>query len=207
MRSNLSSIRQKGFSLNESLTTSRIAGSVLRSNQAGYTMLELLTTVAISAILLSVATPSMNSLIRDNRIVSETNEFVATINIARAEALTNVLQVTVCKSRDQVSCDGSASWHDGWIVFIDNDENEQRDLTGATETLLLVHEELGGSNTLQSANFSNWIAFRPNGLAIGNIANTGTFSLCNAAGATYGRDINISRIGSTSIENADGACP
>ncbi len=197
---------QKGHTLIESLTTCRIAGWMPRS-QDGYSMVELLTTVAVAAVLLSVSVPSMTSLVRGNRIVSETNEFIATINLARAEALNNVLQVTVCKSRNQVSCDGSAAWHDGWIVFVDNDENEQRDLTGATETLLLVHEELGGSNTLQSAAFSNWIAFRPNGLAIGNVANAGMFSLCNDAGATYGRDISISRIGSTAIENADGACP
>ncbi len=196
---------QKGHTLIESLTTCRIAGWMPRS-QDGYSMVELLTTVAVAAVLLSVSVPSMTSLVRSNRIVSDTNEFVATINLARAEALTNVLQVTVCKSRNQVSCDASASWHDGWIVFVDNDENEQRDLTGATETLLLVHEELGGSNTLQSVAFSNWIAFRPNGLAIGNAANAGMFSLCNAAGATYGRDISVSRIGSTSVENADGDC-
>ncbi len=201
-------MKQAGSTLNESPTTSRIAGSVPRSNQTGYTMLELLTTVAVAALLLSLGVPSLNSLVRSNRIVSDTNEFIATINMARAEALNNVLQVTVCKSRNQVSCDASASWHDGWIVFVDNDEDEQRDTAAPVETLLLVHEDLEGSNTLRSAAFSNWIAFRPNGLAIGNAANAGVFSLCNDAGATYGRDISISRIGSTSIdENADGSCP
>ncbi len=176
--------------------------------QKGFTLLELLTSVTVLAIVVTVGVPSMTSLIRGNRIVSDTNDFVASINTARAEALNNVVQVTVCKSRDQATCDDAASWHDGWIVFVDNDEDENRDLGGTPETLISVHEALEGSNTLQSAAFANWIAYRPNGLVIGSAANTGTFSLCNQQGATYGRDISISRIGATSVDdNAEGACP
>ncbi len=177
------------------------------SKQDGFTLLELLTAVAVLVILVSVGLPSMTALVRSNRTVSDTNDFVATINAARSEALKNVVQVTVCKSRNQASCDNTASWHDGWIVFVDNDEDEVRDLGGTPESLLRVHGAFEGSNTLQSVAFTNWIAFRPNGLAIGSGANAGTFSLCNDAGATYGRDISISRIGATSVdENGDESC-
>ena len=178
------------------------------SKQNGFTLLDTLTTVTILVLVVTVGMPSMTSLIRGNRIVSDTNSFVASINTARAEAVKSVVQVTMCKSRDQTNCDDTASWHDGWIVFVDIDEDESRDLTVTPEALIGVHEALEGSNTLRSAAFANWIAFRPNGLAIGSASNAGTFSLCNEAGASYGRDIGVSRIGSTLVrDNADGACP
>ncbi len=179
-----------------------------RNYQGGFSLAELLMTVGISAMILSFGMPSLTSLVRNNRVVAYTNDFISTVHMARTEALNNVIQVTVCKSLDQASCDNAASWHDGWIVFVDNDEDEIRDLAGTPETLIGAHKALEGSNTLQSAAFANWIAFRPNGLAIGSAGNAGTFSLCNAAGANYGRDISISRTGSPLAgENAVGACP
>ena len=178
------------------------------SKQNGFTLLDALTTVTVLVLVVSMGIPSMTSLIRGNRIVSDTNSFVASIHTARAEAVKNVVQVTMCKSRDQANCDDTASWHDGWIVFIDNDEDESRDLNVTPETLIVVHDELQGSNTLGSAAFADWIAFRPNGLAIGSAANVGTFNLCNDAGASYGRDISVSRIGSTVVsDSTDGSCP
>ncbi len=170
--------------------------------------MELLKTVGIIGIVLSFGVPSMTPLVQGNRSVTYANDFISTMHLARAEALNNVLQVTVCKSRDQASCDDTASWQDGWIVFIDNDEDEVRNLGGTPEILIRAHQALEGSFTLQSAAFANWIAFRPNGLAIGSAGNAGTFSLCNEAGARYGRDVSISRTGSPLVgENADGACP
>ena len=178
------------------------------SKQNGFTLLELLVTVGVIAIVVSIGVPSMASLIRGNRVVADANDFISTVHTARAVALNNVVQVTVCKSLDQASCSNAASWHDGWIIFIDNDEDEIRNLGGTPEPLIHAHKSLQRSNTLQSTAFANWIAFRPNGLAIGSAGNAGTFSLCNEAGAGYGRDISISRTGSSSIgENADGACP
>ena len=150
----------------------------------------------------------MTSMVRSNQIVAYTNDFISTVQTARAEALNSVNQVTVCKSLDQVSCDITASWNDGWIVFVDNDEDEIRNLAGTPETLIHAHQSLDGSYTLQSAAFADWIAFRPNGLALGSAGNAGTFSLCSAAGPHYGRNISISRTGSPLVgENAAGACP
>ena len=181
---------------------------VQMSKQSGFTLLELLTSIAVVSLVMTMGVPSMTSVIRANRVVAETNDFIGTMRTARAEALNNVVQVTVCKSLDQATCDDTASWHDGWIVFVDNDEDEIRDMGGTPETLIRVHEALEGSNTLQSAAFANWIAFRPNGLAIGSAGNAGTFSLCNEAGPYYGRDISMSRTGGSSVaDNADGSCP
>jgi type IV fimbrial biogenesis protein FimT len=176
------------------------------SKQRGFTLLELMTTISVVALLVSIGLPSMTSVVRSNRIVADTNELVATIYMARSEAMNDVVQVTICKSSDQVNCDNGASWQDGWIVFADTDEDEVRDLLGTPETLIYAHEKLSGSNTLQSASFGNWIAFRPNGMAIGSTANAGVFSLCHS-GSSYGRDISVNRTGSPSVAQAgEGSC-
>ena len=179
-----------------------------RSHERGFTLMELLKVVGIMAIVLSFGVPSMASLIRSNQIVGYTNDFISTVQTARAEALNNVVQVTVCKSFDQATCDTAASWNDGWIAFIDDDEDEIRDLAGTPEALIHAHQALADSYTLQSAAFADWIAFRPNGVTLGSVGNAGTFSLCSDEGANYGRDISITRTGSPLVgENAVGACP
>jgi len=166
--------------------------------------MELLTTITVGSLLASIAVPSMTSVIRGNQVVAYTNDLVASVYAARGEAMNEVVQVAVCKSSNQAACDNTVSWEDGWIVFIDNDADSVRDVG---ETLVYAHESLKGAYTLQSAAFDNWIAFRPNGLAIGSTANAGTFSLCHETGS-YGRDISISRTGSPSVdENAEGSCP
>lgn len=177
------------------------------SKQNGFTLLELVTTVAVAAIVMSMGVPSMVSLVRGNQTVANTNDLVATVRAARNEAVSSVEQVTVCTSSDQATCNNSGSWTDGWIAFVDTNQNMTRELGGTPEVLIVAHDELGGSNSLSSAAFDNWIAFRPTGLAIGSTANTGTFNLCNEAGAAYGRDINITRTGSSSIaESGEGSC-
>lgn len=179
-----------------------------KHRQRGFTLMELLKTIGIISIVLSFGVPSMASLVRSNQVVTYTNDFISTVQSARAEALNGVAQVTVCKSLDQASCSNGASWTDGWIVFVDNNEDEIRNLGGAPETLISARAALEGSYTLQSAAFADWIAFRPNGLAIGSAGNAGTFVLCSTAANSHGRDISISRTGTPIAgDNAPGACP
>lgn len=179
-----------------------------RNRQRGLTLMELLKTMGIVSIVLSFGVPSMTSLVRGNQVVTYVNEIVSTVHAARTQAVYSVVQITVCKSVDQLSCSNAASWNDGWIAFADANENEIRNVDGVPEALIYAHPALDRTFTLQSEAFDDWIAFRPNGRTIGSVANTGTFSLCSDSGTRYGRDINISRTGSPLAgESADGACP
>ena len=177
------------------------------NRQRGFTLIELLKTLGIVALVLSFGVPSMSSLLQGNQIVTYTNDLIGAVRTARSEAMNNVRQVTVCKSVDQASCNNAASWADGWIVFVDNNADGVRDLGGTPETLISARRALSGAYTLQSDAFADWIAFRPNGLAIGSVGNAGTFSLCSQESLHAGRDISISRTGSPMAgENAPGAC-
>jgi type IV fimbrial biogenesis protein FimT len=83
---------------------------------AGLTLVELMVTVSISAILLTLAVPSFEETMRNNRLTTQSNDLVTSFNLARAEAIKRRATVSVCASSDQASCGPSASWQNGWIV-------------------------------------------------------------------------------------------
>jgi type IV fimbrial biogenesis protein FimT len=100
--------------------------------QSGFTLIELMTTVVIVAILLGIGLPSFQGVMRSNRIATTTNEMVASLSLARNEAIKNAHGAGVCASTAGTACDG-ASWGDGWLVWSDLDADGA---LGADETVL-----------------------------------------------------------------------
>lgn len=86
----------------------------------GFTLLELIITIALAAILLGLAVPSMHTFIQNNRISGQTNELVAALNLARSEAIKRGRGAWVCASADpdaeNPACSGNDDWDDGWLV-------------------------------------------------------------------------------------------
>ena len=86
----------------------------------GFTIIELLVTVAVAAILLTVVVPSFVSVTQSTRASAEANLLVGDLYLARSEAIKRGQSVTVCSSSDGLSCNGNpAVWSNGWIVFPD----------------------------------------------------------------------------------------
>ncbi len=97
-----------------------------RSNNrksTGFTLIEMIVTIAIVGIFASIALPNFSQLIRNNRIPTTTNEFISTLVLARSEALKRSRDVSVCSSNDQTTCNGGTDFSDGWIVYADCDGN------------------------------------------------------------------------------------
>jgi type IV fimbrial biogenesis protein FimT len=135
------------------------------SNEAaspGFTLVELLTALAILAILLAVGVPSLLGLIQENRMRNTVNSLTLDFTYARSESIKRVSPVVVCKSPNGLSClsDPTISWAGGWIVFVDADRNN--DLSTG-EVILLVRDKLKGDLRISTSNFQNYIAFRPDG--------------------------------------------
>lgn len=84
-------------------------------------MVELMITIAIVAILLAVAFPSFQGSLRSNRLATASNELMASLSLARSEAIRNPAGAAICTSLDGAICGGD--WNDGWIVWIDEDDD------------------------------------------------------------------------------------
>lgn len=87
-------------------------------------MLELMITLAVVAILLTIAVPSFRTLLQNNRLTAQANEFQTALQFARSESLKRAQPVTVCAS-DTLSADDAdlecgADWTLGWVAVVDN---------------------------------------------------------------------------------------
>jgi prepilin-type N-terminal cleavage/methylation domain-containing protein len=93
---------------------------------AGFTVLELMITIAVLGILLGIGVPSFNNIVRQNRIASQTNELLAAAAMARSEAVKRGTEVVLCPvdPDDPDMCSGEANWNDGWMIFADEEGDE-----------------------------------------------------------------------------------
>ncbi|MEZ5581873.1 MAG: GspH/FimT family pseudopilin [Candidatus Competibacteraceae bacterium] len=137
-------------------------GVAMLKQSAGFTLIELIVTFVVAALVVTIAVPSFQSIIRANRLTANANSFVTTIQFARSEAVKRSTRVTLCKSADGATCTTSGGWQQGAIVFVDDvTENATVD---AGETVLRVVDDLdGGLSLLGNANVSNYISFLGSG--------------------------------------------
>ena len=93
-------------------------------HQSGFTLIELMVTVTIRAILVSIAVPAMTSFMNSNRLTNHTSALRQAIQYARSEAVSKNQNVSICASSDGTTCTGA--WNQRWIVFTDaNDDHTE----------------------------------------------------------------------------------
>ena len=97
---------------------------------AGFTLIELMVTVAIGAVLMMVAAPSFIGFQRNSEMTSLTNALLAAANTARAEAMKTGMNALVVPSGN------SNDWSAGWVVFVDKDRNNTYSATADTTVLV-----------------------------------------------------------------------
>lgn len=89
------------------------------NTKSGFTLIELMVTLIVVAIVVMAGLPMLGDFTRESRIVSRTNDMVAALNFARSEAVKRADFVSMCPSSDQASCTGGTDWTVGWIVWLD----------------------------------------------------------------------------------------
>ena len=172
--------------------------------ELGFTLVELMVTLAIVVILMSIGVPSYKYITNANRIASEVNGLLGDLQLARAAAITQGQSVTVCVSADGATCTGGTAWRNGWIVFSDSNSNGVVE-PALNETVLRIQKPFAGTDTFDASNNVSNITFNREGIAIG-IANGTLIKLQDATRNTaWTRCLSINLVGLASTQMYDGA--
>jgi len=174
-----------------------------RIHNAGFTLLELMITLAVAGVLAALAVPAMRTWLQNQRLVTAASSMVLSLNYARNEAVKrdSALGVTVCASADQATC-GTANWNLGWIV-----------LDVASNTRLNASPPIGANMTFTEAGGQAQVTFLPTGATAG--AATFAFKACDTRGAAYARELEVNSMGRIATSPTPGqtvaglglACP
>ena len=176
----------------------------------GFTLIELMVTVAIIAILAMLAAPSFNEAILSNKLASFANNFVASATLARGEAVKRNAAVTLCVVATDTSttCTTSGDWQQGWIVFNDINDDGILDVDPVAPTLreTLIYRQQALSADYKLTGSVKNIAFQ----SVGAGTTAAMLKLCRATptAGSQERDIKVSATGRVSVaKTTAGVCP
>ncbi len=166
--------------------------------EQGFTLIEMMVTLTLLAILIALVAPSFRGLLTDNRAATQANAVVGSLMFARSEAVKRNAPVSLCQSAAGNDCDADASeWAKGWLVWVDLDSDTDVD----ADEILQVQAGLDGRFGLSAT--ASLLTYRPDGSIAGA---ADAFELLPPGGDTiHGRCIQIDVTGRPRV--AKGACP
>lgn len=195
---------------------------------SGFTLIELMVVLAVAAVLISVGLPKMSVFFKGNRMVTNANDLLAGLHIARSEAIKRNSRVSICKSNnagDAVpKCEKKGGdWDKGWFVFVEGQDvgNAIGEYTSADGAILRVNTGVEGNNVTIKAGdaaIHDYVSFTSRGapkLRNGS-SQSGVFRICddrglkNAAGGVVARGVLLNasgRVRITKDATRIGACP
>lgn len=157
--------------------------TIYKPNQRGFTLVELMITLVIAAILVSVAVPNFTNIIQNNRATAQANEFLTALSIARSEALKRGEAITMTTAG---TADDANDWAGGWTI------------TDTANTTLYVNSGFGGGGSLTNVNDVTSVAFNSRGFLVGTQAITFNARIPDCSG-NEARNITITPTGRAAI--------
>jgi type IV fimbrial biogenesis protein FimT len=161
----------------------------------GFTLIELIVTLVVAAILITLAVPSFRDFLLNNRLTTTANEFTAAANLARSEAIKRGRNATVCVSSNSMlaapGCTAGTDWGVGWLVWVDADGSGGM----SNDELLRVGDKLDGTGLTFTGNVSS---FQYD--SRGAVANTGNIQVCDDRADEDGRQLTITATGRIELE-------
>ncbi len=192
-------------------------------SQKGFSIYELMITLLIVGVLLTIGLPNLSDFTRNSRISGTANDLHSSFMLARSEAARSKSNVTICSSANSTAananCDGSP-FDSGWIIFVDLDGDIDRD--AVNEPVLRSHPAIDASIDITTNAGAAYFSFAPTGLGRGDIAGVSlvTAVICDSRGNTVAsggssaaRFLVVTPIGRATVLrdvaqiNAAGGCP
>jgi len=194
------------------------------SHLRGFTMVELMVTVGVSLILLSLAAPDFSAFIQNNRVKTATEDLVTAIHTARTEAIKSGSAVILCRTGSpgsdpaSLGCmanqpDGapnaSKDWSAGWIMYSKpgySGSGGGIDYDSATDGApLMVGNPSADGVTVNSNTVGNrWLTFFADGTL--NEGGATLYAVCDDRGVSEGRMITISMVGRPRVSPSPSSC-
>lgn len=167
----------------------------------GFTLIELMVTLAVAFILTLVAVPALQNFIRNDRDWTEANSLVMSLNAARSEAIKQDTAVSVCPTSNGTTCSKAAPWSQGWIVLS----------SAPNSTPVMTVPALATGSSLTEGTGQTAVTF----LSTGMVVSPAAFTLCDPRGASYARYVQVTLTGSIASSSTVGqnlagaplACP
>jgi type IV fimbrial biogenesis protein FimT len=159
------------------------------AHDSGFTLLELLITITIAAVLAGIAIPSFKSSISGNRLTTYTNDMVTALNLARSEAVKRGKRVVVRRI--------GADWQGGWRVFIDENNDDAYTTTGSNpDTQLRSYTSIPTAISLTgNTNFVDFVRYMPSGQTSAD----GIFVLCDSGAIAGAKMVIVNPVGRVQI--------
>lgn len=169
----------------------------------GFTLVELMVVIVIAAILLTIAVPSFDSVMKKNSVEALQSRIGSALSTARTEAASRNTLVTICSSINGLECDGGVGdWGHGWIVFENTADNE----TATGKIVIDIYE--AENNYTVTTDDKEFLTFSAQGYTVDR--GTTVLTICPPGGdLTYARSLTVNASGLI-VKSKDGTgltCP
>lgn len=155
----------------------------------GITLIELMMTLAVVAILMAAAAPAFGNLIQSGQAQSSRSALVNALNTARIFAVSRTANVVVCPSSDQQYCGHTTEWQHGWLIFVDGDRDGVR---GDDEDLLNVAQAQPAGVAILSTAGRLRVNYRADGSSPGSNV---SLTVCDHRGASQATSLVVNNAG------------
>ena len=156
-----------------------------KRTQNGFTLYELLITVLIVGVVLTVGVPNMLAFNQNGRMTATANDIHSAFHLARSESSRAKTNITVCASSSSLDAnpDCEGNWNQGFIVFVDDDGDLNVD--AGTDSILRAFPALDDSLTLAVADDATYFSYASTGLGRTNVGGSTAVSqivMCDERG-------------------------
>ena len=165
-----------------------------RRSSSAFTLLELLTTVLVAAVLLSLAVPAFSKSLARSRQSAEINALFHAFYLARKESIRRRALVSLCPTKDSLSCAPGRDWSHGWLLF-ENTQRSDPPVIAPGGQPILAH---GGTGKVRIT--ANRRGFTSRGVR--KRATNGTLVFCDPGGRIAARALVVSYTGRPRIAHA-----